>query len=231
MAVYCGGMDGRALLIVEDDEAIARGLVRVLDGQGYDVRRLARGAGAVRAAEPPVELVILDLSLPDSDGLDVCRRLREHRPELAILILTARNDELDIVAGLDAGANDYLTKPFGLSELLARIRSLLRHQPGLSHPEPDLLEVGAVRIDSLARRAWLAGVELTLRPKEFDLLVLLVANAGVALSRERIIDAVWETNWMGSTRTLDTHILTLRQKLGAGSITTLRGIGYRFESP
>ena len=231
MGVYCGGMNGHALLVVEDDEAIARGLERVLDGQGYDVRRLARGAGAVRAAEPPVELVVLDLSLPDSDGLDVCRRLREHRPELAILILTARDDELDIVAGLDAGANDYLTKPFRLSELLARIRSLLRHLPGHSHPEPELLEVGAVRIDSLARRAWLAGVELTLRPKEFDLLVLLVANAGVALSRERIIDAVWETSWMGSTRTLDTHILTLRQKLGSGSITTLRGIGYRFEAP
>jgi DNA-binding response OmpR family regulator len=224
-------MDGRALLIVEDDEAIARGLERVLDGQGYDVRRLARGAGAVRAAEPPVELVVLDLSLPDSDGLDVCRRLREHRRELAILILTARDDELDIVAGLDAGANDYLTKPFGLSELLARIRSLLRHQPRRSHPEPELLEVGALRIDCLARRAWLAGVELTLRPKEFDLLMLLVANAGVALSRERIIDAVWETSWMGSTRTLDTHILTLRRKLGSSSITTLRGMGYRFESP
>lgn len=224
-------MDRRALLIVEDDEAIARGLQRVLDSRGYDVRRLSRGAGAIRAAEPPVKLVILDLGLPDCDGLDVCRRLRELHPDLAILILTARDDELDIVAGLDAGANDYLTKPFGLSELLARIRSLLRHRTADLDAGPEPLELGTLRIDRLARRAWSAGKELTLRPKEFDLLVVLATNAGAALTRERIIDAVWETTWTGSTRTLDTHILTLRHKLGPHSITTLRGVGYRFEAP
>jgi DNA-binding response OmpR family regulator len=224
-------MDRHAVLIVEDDEAIARGLERVLDGQGYDIRRLARGAGTVRAATPPVELVILDLSLPDCDGLDVCRRLREQRRDLAILILTARDDEFDVVAGLDAGANDYLTKPFGLSELLARIRALLRHRPGAAEVDPEPLELGALRIDRRARRAWSGGQELALRPKEFDLLALFAGNAGVVLSREKIIDAVWETTWMGSTRTLDTHILNLRQKLEPGTITTLRGIGYRFESP
>ena len=223
-------MDRRALLIVEDDEAICSGLERVLDGQNYDVRCLRRGAGAVRAAEPPVELVILDLGLPDCDGLDVCRRLRERHPDLAILILTARDGELDIVSGLDAGANDYLTKPFGLSELLARIRSLLRHRPAIVETALEPLELGTLRIDRRARRAWSDGGELSLRPKEFDLLVLLATNAGVALSRERIIDTVWETTWTGSTRTLDTHILTLRHKLGARSITTLRGIGYRFET-
>ena len=223
-------MDRRALLIVEDDEAITRGLQRVLDGQGYDVRCLPRGTGAIRAAEPPVQLVILDLGLPDCDGLDVCRRLRELRPDVAILVLTARDDELDIVAGLDAGANDYLTKPFRLSELLARIRSLLRHRAAEPQAGPEPLELGTLRIDRLARRAWSAGSELTLRPKEFDLLVMLAANAGAALTRERIIDAVWETTWTGSTRTLDTHILTLRQKLGPESITTLRGVGYRFEA-
>ncbi len=223
-------MDRRALLIVEDDEAITRGLQRVLDGQGYDVRCLPRGTGAIRAAEPPVQLVILDLGLPDCDGLDVCRRLRELRPDVAILVLTARDDELDIVAGLDAGANDYLTKPFRLSELLARIRSLLRHRAAEPQAGPEPLELGTLRIDRLARRAWSAGSELTLRPKEFDLLVMLATNAGAALTRERIIDAVWETTWTGSTRTLDTHILTLRQKLGPESITTLRGVGYRFEA-
>ncbi len=224
-------MDRPALLIIEDDEAIIRGLQRVLDGQGYDVRCLSRGGGAVRAAEPPVELVILDLGLPDCDGLDVCRRVRERRPDVAILILTARDDELDIVAGLDAGANDYLTKPFGLSELLARIRSLLRHRSGGSEDPTEPLELGTLRIDRLARRAWSDDQELTLRPKEFDLLVVLAANAGAALTRERIIDTVWETTWTGSTRTLDTHILTLRHKLGPRSITTLRGVGYRFETP
>ena len=219
-----------ALLIVEDDDAIADALARVLVGQGYGVDRLARGTGAVRAAEPPVALVILDLGLPDMDGLEVCRRLRASRPDLAILILTARGQELDVVAGLDAGADDYLTKPFRLSELLARIRSQLRR--GAPAQEPgDALQVGALRIDRAARRAWLEDAELSLRPKEFDLLTLLAAHPGIALTRSRIMDAVWETSWLGSTKTLDTHVLALRQKLGADAITTLRGVGYRFDLP
>lgn len=222
-------MDGHAILIVEDDDAIATGLQRVLDGQGYRVDRLDRGAGALRAAEPPVELVILDLGLPDGDGLEVCRRLRANRPELAILILTAREHELDVVAGLDAGANDYLTKPFRLSELLARIRSQLRNRPSLDPHPVDRLELGALRLDRIARRAWHQDEELALRPKEFDLLLLLAANPGVALTRQRIMDAVWETSWLGSTKTLDTHVLALRHKLGPEAITTLRGVGYRFD--
>jgi DNA-binding response OmpR family regulator len=187
--------------------------------------------GAVRAAEPPIALVILDLGLPDVDGLEVCRRLRASRPELAILILTARGQELDVVAGLDAGADDYLTKPFRLSELLARIRSQLRRGGPPADGPADALEVGALRIDRAARRVWLAGEELILRPKEFDLLTLLAANPGIALTRSRIMDAVWETTWLGSTKTLDTHVLALRQKLGAEAITTLRGVGYRFDLP
>ena len=223
-------MDETTILIVEDDEAIAVGLVRVLEGQGYSVKRLAQGSGAVRAAEPPVGLVILDLGLPDIEGLEVCRRLRADRPDLAILILTARDHELDIVAGLDAGADDYLAKPFRLSELLARIRSHLRRsRNGQANEEAELLEVGDLRIDRTARRVWLGGEELTLRPKEFDLLSLFAANAGVALTRARIMDAVWETSWLGSTKTLDTHVLALRNKLGATAIATLRGVGYRFE--
>jgi DNA-binding response OmpR family regulator len=225
-------MDLPGILLVEDDEAIASGLVRVLDSQGYAVRRLARGGPAPAAAGPEIGLVILDLGLPDVDGIDVCRKLRAARPELAILILSARDQELDVVAGLDAGADDYLVKPFRLSELLARVRAHLRRAAEAA-PEDRAapLQAGDLRVDLAARRAWIADEELTLRPKEFDLLALLVSEAGRAVTRERIIREVWDTDWMGSTKTLDTHILGLRQKIGTGAITTLRGVGYRLEAP
>jgi len=222
---------GARILIVEDDDAIASGLVRVLGSQGYDVRRLARGGPALQEAAEPTELVVLDLGLPDVDGLDVCRRLRIARPELAILILTARDHELDVVAGLDAGADDYLVKPFRLAELLARVRAHLRR--GAAAPDGDggrePLVAGEIRLDPGARRAWRGAEELDLRPKEFDLLALLVGEAGRAVTRERIMREVWDTDWLGSTKTLDTHVLTLRGKVGAGAITTLRGVGYRFD--
>jgi DNA-binding response OmpR family regulator len=222
-------MDEQTILVVEDDEAIAAGLVRVLEGQGYAVRLLGRGSGAVQEAGSAVGLVILDLGLPDIDGLEVCRRLRAARPDVAILILTARDHELDIVAGLDAGADDYLVKPFRLSELLARIRSNLRRASTVDTDEEEVLEVGELRIDRSARRVWLGDQELAMRPKEFDLLTLFASNPGVALTRARIMESVWETSWLGSTKTLDTHVLSLRNKLGAEAIATLRGVGYRFE--
>lgn len=222
-------MSERGILIVEDDEAIAAGLVRILEAQGHPVRRLAHGLPAVAAADEDVALVLLDLGLPDVDGLEVCRRLRLARPDLAILILTARDQELDVVAGLDAGADDYLVKPFRLSELLARIRAHLRRRPTDDEAADDMLAAAGVRIDLAARRAWRDDVELTLRPREFELLALLVREAGRAVTRERIMDEIWDTSWLGSTKTLDTHVLTLRQKLGAPDpITTLRGVGYRF---
>jgi DNA-binding response OmpR family regulator len=216
------------ILVVEDDEAIASGLERVLVGQGYDVQRTARGREALALATD-VQLVVLDLGLPDVDGITVCRTLRESRPELAILILSARDQELDVVAGLDAGADDYLVKPFRLSELLARVRAHVRRVRDLAEDADDTVEGGGVRLDLAARRAWADGDELTLRPKEFDLLALLVSEAGRVVTRERIMTRVWQTEWMGSTKTLDTHVLSLRQKLGAEAITTLRGVGYRFE--
>jgi DNA-binding response OmpR family regulator len=159
----------------------------------------------------------------------VCRTLRLGHPDLAILILSARDQELDIVAGLDAGADDYLVKPFRLSELLARVRAHLRRSHATDADPSQRLEAGGVVLDPGARRAWCGGAELDLRPKEFDLLALLVAQAGRVVSRERIMREVWDTDWFGSTRTLDTHVLALRRKLHSEAITTLRGIGYRFE--
>jgi DNA-binding response OmpR family regulator len=220
------------ILVVEDDDAIASGLVRVLDSQGYAVRRLSRGGPALVHADEAVGLVILDLGLPDMDGIDVCRRLRAARPDLAILILTARDQELDVVTGLDAGADDYLVKPFRLSELLARVRAHLRRTVATASEGPtEPLRARDVVIDVPARRAWRGEAELALRPKEFELLALLVAEAGRAVTRERIMREVWDTDWLGSTKTLDTHVLMLRQKLDdPHAITTLRGVGYRFEA-
>ncbi len=221
------------ILVVEDDDAIAAGLVRVLDSQGYDVSRLARGGPALRHAEDGgLGLVVLDLGLPDVDGIEVCRRLRAARPELAILILSARDQELDVVSGLDAGADDYLVKPFRLSELLARVRAHMRRFEVAEPLEPEApLRAGRVVVDRAARRAWSGGDEVGLRPKEFDLLALLVSEAGRVVTRERLMREVWDTDWLGSTKTLDTHVLTLRTKLGPEAITTLRGVGYRFEAP
>jgi DNA-binding response OmpR family regulator len=218
------------ILVVEDDEAIASGLERVLKGQGYEVEATARGREAI-ARGHAAQLVVLDLGLPDVDGITVCRALREARPGLAIVILSARDQELDIVAGLDAGADDYLVKPFRLSELLARVRAHLRRVQDRSPDDDDAIEAGEVRLDRASRRAWRSGDELALRPKEFDLLALLVSAAGRVVTRQRIMETVWQTDWMGSTKTLDTHVLSLRQKLGAEAITTLRGVGYRFEVP
>jgi DNA-binding response OmpR family regulator len=223
-------MAGPGILLVEDDDAIAAGLVRVFDSQGHPVKRLARGGPALAAATEDIALVVLDLGLPDVDGIDVCRRLRAARPDLAILILSARDQELDVVAGLDAGADDYLVKPFRLSELLARVRAHLRRTEAAGPEDArEPLRAGTLTVDTGARRAWRDGAELELRPKEFDLLALLTAEAGRAVTRERIMREVWDTEWMGSTKTLDTHVLALRHKLGSEAITTLRGVGYRLE--
>lgn len=223
-------MTERSVLIVEDDAAIGSGLERVLSGQGYGASHVVCGADALRAVAGEVGLVILDLGLPDIDGIDVCRRIRAERPEIAILILTARDREIDVVAGLDAGADDYLVKPFRLSELLARVRAHLRRATASASDSGRTVGANGVVADRAARRAWRGDAELALRPKEFDLLALLVSEAGRAVTRERLMSEVWDTEWMGSTKTLDMHIHALRRKVGAGAITTLRGVGYRFEA-
>ena len=213
---------------------MASGLSRALSGEGYTVSVAASGADALRVAidDPSGEpdLVLLDLGLPDADGIDLCQRLVDAMPSSPVLVLTARADELDVVVGLDAGAVDYITKPFRLAELLARVRAHLRHVDTESGP----ICVGPLEIDTGARRVWLAGTEVDLRAKEFDLLATLGGAAGSVVTRDELMRRVWDEHWFGSTKTLDVHIAALRRKLGddfsgPGSITTLRGVGYRLE--
>ena len=217
------------LLVVEDDDAIAEPLVRALAREGHDVALAGTGEQALeRIGEGEFDLLVLDIGLPGIDGVEVCRRARDLRPRLLVLIVTARSSELDEVLGLDAGADDYVTKPFSLSVLAARVRALLRRDEEASGA--PVLEASGVRLDRAARRAWRGERELELSPKEFDLLTLLVANAGSVVRRERIMDEVWDENWWGSTRTLDVHVGWLRRKLGDPQpLTTVRGVGFRFE--
>jgi DNA-binding response OmpR family regulator len=220
------------VLLAEDDAAIAEPLARALRREGYDVTVRGDGPGALaEASGGGVDLVVLDLGLPGMDGLEVCRRLRSEGVGLPVLVLTARADEVDTVVGLDAGADDYVTKPFRLAELLARVRALLRR--GVAEP-PASAGVQNVRIDVDSRRAWLGSHELTLTAKEFDLLRVLLRDAGKVVTRETLMREVWDTSWWGSTKTLDMHVSWLRKKLGDDAahpryIATVRGVGFRFE--
>ena len=226
-------MTASRLLIVEDDEEIGGQLVAALSAQGHSATLAPTANEALAAAQgADVDLVLLDLGLPDMDGTALCRLLRDSLPEAVIVILTARSDEADVVLGLDAGADDYLTKPFRLLELLARIRAHLRRRSPVTSGR---IVVGNLVLDPAARRVTVGGDELKLRPKEFDLLSVLASNAGRAVSRERLMAEVWDENWFGSTKTLDMHVSFLRRKLSeAGedpdNISTLRGFGYRYES-
>ena len=222
--------------MVEDEEDIAFPLVRTLQREGYDVAWVDSGQRALDdVAETQTELVILDLGLPDMDGLEVCKRAREAGFHGAIMIVTARAGELDRVVGLDTGADDYLSKPFGLAELQARVRALLRRtqgpaRDGLDHAgDPD-----GLHIDVAARRVYAGQTEVPLTGKEFDVLNILVANKDKVVSRGRLMADVWDENWYGSTKTLDVTIGRLRQKLeGAGvteKVVAVRGVGFRLEA-
>lgn len=224
------------LLLVEDDSAIAEPLSRALGRDGYEVSRASRGmdALAIASSGDPVDFVILDLGLPDLDGLEVCRRLRKGGLEAPVLILTARADEVDAVVGLDAGADDYVTKPFRLGELQARIRALLRRSQTIEESS-DAFDVNGVSLDVAARRAYVDGEEISLSAKEYDLLTVLVREAGSVVTRDDLMREVWGAEWWGSTKTLDMHISWLRRKLGDDAtsprrITTVRGVGFRFET-
>ena len=221
------------VLLAEDDPAIAEPLARALTREGYDVIVQGTGQGAIdHAAE--ADVVVLDLGLPDMDGLDVARELRGSGLSVPILVLTARADEVDLVVGLDAGADDYVTKPFRLAELQARVRALLRRTHGET-PEEEELRAQDVRVDVSAHRAFQGDRELHLTTKEFDLLKVLVANAGSVVVRDTLMRDVWGSDPVGSTKTLDMHVSWLRRKLGDDAnapryVSTVRGLGFRFEA-
>lgn len=220
------------ILLVEDDAALREALAYNLEKSGYHVFTAADGVKALEAAkDAEPDLVLLDLMLPELDGLSVCRALREQY-NIPIIMLTARTGEVDKIVGLDAGADDYVTKPFSLGELLARVRAALRRAP--STTVGDKLSSGNLSLDLISRRATLGGVELLLSPKEFSLLAELVRNKGAVLSRDLLLTRVWGFDYYGDARTVDVHIRWLREKIEADPsnperIQTVRGIGYRFE--
>jgi DNA-binding response OmpR family regulator len=220
------------VLLVEDDPEIAQLVARALARDGYEVDHRVDGRAALEGLREHPDLVVLDLGLPHIDGLEVCRRLRAAGNSVPVLILTARADDLDPVVGLDAGADDYITKPLRTAEFLARVRALLRRTSD-AHPSPD---GEVIRLDPDARRAWFNDEELALTAKEFDLLRVLVREQGRVVTREQLMREVWDTEWIGSTKTLDMHISLLRRKLGDDVaqpryIATVRGMGFRFERP
>jgi DNA-binding response OmpR family regulator len=223
---------GSRILVVEDDEALGAGLVATLAAASYEVRWARSGERAeLLLQQAPADLILLDLGLPDRDGLDLCRSLRERGEDATVVVVTAMTDEATAVSALDAGADDYVTKPFRSAELLARLRAHLRRRDASG---PGELRSGLVRVDLASRRVWVREVPLALRPKEYELLVVLVSAAGTAVRREQLMDEVWDEHWTGSTKTLDVHVANLRRKLAdAGErwdrVMTVRGFGYRFE--
>jgi DNA-binding response OmpR family regulator len=224
---------GQRVLVVEDEEDIAFPLVRTLEREGYEVTWVDNGQKALDSlASDPSEVVILDLGLPDFDGLEVCRRARDAGYAGAIMIVTARAGELDRVVGLDYGADDYLAKPFGLAELQARVRALLRRTASLAAVAPEAAD-GGLRIDVAARRVYAGEAEVALTGKEFEVLNILAAHRDKVVSRDRLMADVWDENWYGSTKTLDVTIGRLRQKLESVGVTervvAVRGVGFRLE--
>ncbi len=218
------------VLLIEDDLTIASPLVRGLEREGLSVQHVECGAGArdVLAASPP-DVVLLDLGLPDVDGFELCREVRA-KSGVPIIVVTARGEEIDRVVGLELGADDYVVKPFGFRELVARIRAVVRR--GAGRPDQAEPTLGPLLVDRRTRRALVDDQPIVLTPKEFDLLALLADDPGAVCSRQRILDEVWDPNWYGPTKTLDVHIASLRRKLGHPElIETVRGVGYRLCVP
>jgi DNA-binding response OmpR family regulator len=216
------------VLLVEDDQDIADPLVVGLRREGFEVQHVSSAAAALAAATP--DLVLLDLGLPDAHGFEVCRQLRA-RSSVPIIMVTARDDEIDRVTGLELGADDYVVKPFGFRELAARIRAVTRRTAGSPGSVGTQL-IGSLEIDRREHRVVLVGEELALTPKEFDLLALLAVDPGAMVTRRDILAEVWDPHWYGTTRTVDVHIASLRKKLGHPDwIETCRGVGFRLTVP
>jgi two-component system, OmpR family, response regulator RegX3 len=214
------------LLVVEDDATIAEPLRTGLVREGFEVELAGTGADALAAGE--CDLVLLDLGLPDLDGRVVCQKLRE-RSAVPIIVVTARGDEIDRVILLELGADDYVVKPFGFRELVARIRAVLRRTavPAPAATDDGRIQVGLLRIDTRRRSVSYDGRPVALTPKEHDLLVYLARDPDIVHAREQIIEDVWDENWWGSTKTLDVHVASLRKKLAPEVIETVRGVGFR----
>jgi two-component system, OmpR family, response regulator RegX3 len=228
----------RTVLMVEDEDSITKPLSEALEREGFATEVAGTAGEALETAERvSPDLVLLDVMLPDGSGFEVCRALRE-RSRVPIIMLTARGEETDRIVGLELGADDYIVKPFSAREVAARIRAVLRRAdeaPKQSAPQ-EALEAGELTLDPNKRSAMLGGKELDLTRREFELLQLLLSEAGTVITRERLIDEVWDTNWFGSTKTLDVHVSSLRRKLGDDSadpryIHTVRGVGFRFAAP
>jgi DNA-binding response OmpR family regulator len=217
---------GQSVLVVEDDPSIAGSLVRGLERAGYQAR--AVGTGSQALASEPTDVVLLDLGLPDTDGIEICRRLAA-RGTSAILVVTARGEEGDRVAALDEGADDYLVKPFGLAELLARIRAVLRRvQPSA----PSAVRHGPLVVDSRTRKVTVHGEEVALTPREFEILECLAADPGRVFTRQALLERIWDAHWYGPTKVLDVHVAALRRKLALpGLIETVYGRGFRLADP
>lgn len=221
----------KTILVVEDEPRIAQIARDYLEQAGFGVVTAASGSEALAVvARTHPDLIVLDLGLPFVDGLDVTRAVRRDS-NVPIIMLTARVEESDKIAGLELGADDYVVKPFGLRELIARIRAVTR-RTSVRAATQEPLRVGGLEIDERARRASLDGLELELTPKEFDLVAALARDPGAAVSRRRLLEDVWETTWYGTSKTIDVHVAALRRKLGdPGWIETVRGVGFRLRAP
>ena len=218
------------ILVVEDDESIGRIVSTTLQSHGYLVQWCTDGASATADVEATApDLVLLDAGLPDIDGFTLCRWLREQHRDLPIVLVTARDAEIDIVVGLDAGASDYVTKPFSMNVLLARVRAHLRAS---AVSLDEIVQLGTLMVDPAAYVATINGEPVDLRRREFELLALLCREAGRVVTRERLLAEVWDLHWETSSKTLDMHVMALRRKLGdAIDIATVRGVGYRLAAP
>ncbi len=221
----------RRVLVVEDDPVINQTVSDRLEAEGYDVVRAWDGPGAVAAyGEHSPHLVVLDVMLPGYDGHEVCRRIQNDRP-VPVLMLTARADEADVLVGLGVGADDYLTKPFRMRELVSRVGALLRRvERAAELVGRRALELGDLRVDAAARRVWRGGAEIRLTPTEFDLLLCLAATPGAVVSRDRLMAEVWGWPGASGTRTIDSHVKGLRSKVGVDRIRTVHGVGYALET-